>query len=238
MKSLSARRNSHLTTPVHPDPAPIELALFMEWPDRKSARAREAQWLAGRIARHLEKNGRDSQIAILLFSRTHLPMYLEALQQKRLPVQVKEGLKLLERPEVRCLWQLCRAIVLPQDDLAWSAQLRSPWFSLGFDLNPCRFVRRPSSLGRQNPSFFGKRRGSPLILAGPDQRLATCRPRTADRCCRIRMARTGRGKRCGFEVGEPGSKLLPPFSPDGQGGRAGRTGQHAGAARTDSAIRL
>ena len=122
------------TTPVHPDPAPIELALFMEWPDRKSARAREAQWLAGRIARHLEKNGRDSQIAILLFSRTHLPMYLEALQQKRLPVQVKEGLKLLDRPEVRCLWQLCRAIVLPQDDLAWSAQLRSPWFSLGFDL--------------------------------------------------------------------------------------------------------
>ena len=122
------------TTPVRPDPAPVELALFMEWPDRKSARAREAQWLAGRIARHLEKNGRDSQIAILLFSRTHLPMYLEALQQKRLPVQVKEGLKLLERPEVRCLWQLCRAIVLPQDDLAWSAQLRSPWFSLGFDL--------------------------------------------------------------------------------------------------------
>ena len=122
------------TTPVHPDPAPIELALFMEWPDRKSARAREAQWLAGRIFRHLEINGRDSQIAILLFSRTHLPMYLEALQQMRLPVQVKEGLKLLDRPEVRCLWQLCRAIVLPQDDIAWSAQLRSPWFSLGFDL--------------------------------------------------------------------------------------------------------
>src|SRR5208283_2242202 len=121
------------TTPVHPDPTPIELALFMEWPDRKSARAREAEWLAGKIARHIEKNGRDSQIAILLFSRAHLPVYLEALQQKRLPVQVKEGLKLLDRPEVRYLWQLCRAIVLPHDDLAWTAQLRSPWFSLGFD---------------------------------------------------------------------------------------------------------
>ncbi len=121
------------TTTVRLDPAPIELALFLEWPDGESARAREAQWLAGRIARHLEKNGRDAQAAILLFSRTHLPVYLEALQQNRVPVQVKEGLKLLDRPEVRYLWQLCRGIVLPQDDLAWVAQLRSPWLSLDFD---------------------------------------------------------------------------------------------------------
>jgi ATP-dependent exoDNAse (exonuclease V) beta subunit len=119
--------------PVRPDPAPVELALFMEWPDRESARVREAQWLAGKIAQHLVENGRDSQTAILLFSRTHLQVYLEALQQKRIPVQVKEGLKLLERPEVFYLWQLCRGIVLPHDNLAWAAQLRSPWFSLDFD---------------------------------------------------------------------------------------------------------
>ncbi|SPF49096.1 DNA helicase/exodeoxyribonuclease V, subunit A [Syntrophobacter sp. SbD1] len=121
------------TTRVHSDPAPIELALFMEWPERESARRREAQWLAGRIARHIEENGRHSHNAILLFSRTHLPVYLEALQQKKIQVQVKEGLKLRERPEVFYLWQLCRGIVLPQDDLAWAAQLRSPWFSLDFD---------------------------------------------------------------------------------------------------------
>ncbi len=121
------------TAPVRPDPAPIELALFMEWPDRQSARVREAQWLAGRIAQHLGENGPDSHTAILLFSRTHLPVYLEALQQKRVPVQVKEGLKLSERPEVFYLWQLCRGIVLPHDNLAWAAQLRSPWFCLDFD---------------------------------------------------------------------------------------------------------
>ncbi len=119
--------------PVRQDTAPVELALFMEWPDRKSARLREAQWLAGRIAQHLRENGRESQTAILLFSRTHLPVYLEALRQNRVPVQVKEGLKLLERPEVFYLWQLCRGIVLPHDNLAWAAQLRSPWFSLDFD---------------------------------------------------------------------------------------------------------
>ncbi|MGO9414654.1 MAG: UvrD-helicase domain-containing protein [Syntrophobacteraceae bacterium] len=120
-------------SPVRPNPAPVELALFMEWPDRQSARVREAQWLAARMVQHLAENGRDSQTAILLFSRTHLPVYLEALQQKRVPVQVKEGLKLLERPEVFYLWQLCRGIVLPHDNLAWAAQLRSPWFSLDFD---------------------------------------------------------------------------------------------------------
>jgi len=112
---------------------PIELALFMEWPESLSARGREAQWLAGRIARHLAEHGPCSQTAILLFSRTHLPVYLEALQQKKVPVQVKEGLKIRERPEVFYLWQLCRGMVLPHDDLAWAAQLRSPWFSLDFD---------------------------------------------------------------------------------------------------------
>jgi ATP-dependent exoDNAse (exonuclease V) beta subunit len=120
-------------TTVFPDLAPIELALFAEWPCRNSAREREARWLARKIARRLERDGRDSQIAILLFSRTHLPVYLEALQKERVPVQVKEGLKLAERPEVRSLWQLCRGIVLPHDDLAWAAQLRSPWFSIDFD---------------------------------------------------------------------------------------------------------
>ncbi len=134
------------TTQVRSDPAPVELALFLEWPDRESARVREARWLAGRIAQHLAENGRDSQTAILLFSRTHLPAYLEAFQQAKVPVQVKEGLKLLERPEVFYLWQLCRGIVLPQDNLAWAAQLRSPWFSLDFD--------RIHAISREQPTLW------------------------------------------------------------------------------------
>lgn len=120
-------------TAVGPDPAPVELALFMDWPSREMARQREAGWLAGSIAGLMEKNGRDVQAAILLFSRTHLSVYLEALQRRKIPIQVKEGLKLSDRPEVRYLWQLCRGIVLPHDDIAWASQLRSPWFSLDFD---------------------------------------------------------------------------------------------------------
>ncbi len=110
-----------------------ELALFLEWPDRDSARLREARWLAGKVAESVRKNGPSSEIGILLFSRTHLPIYLEALQSFKIPVQVKEGLKLLDRPEVRALRTLCRAMVLPHDDLAWVAQLRSPWLFINLD---------------------------------------------------------------------------------------------------------
>lgn len=126
--------------------APPELALFLEWPDRESARSREAEWLAGKVARCVEENGRDSQTGILLFSRTHLSVYLEALQRHRLPVQVKEGLKLTDRPEVRYLRQLCRGIVLPHDDIAWASQLRSPWLFLDFD--------RILALSREEPELW------------------------------------------------------------------------------------
>lgn len=112
-----------------------ELALFVRWPDAASGRAREAAWIARSIAVELtEGNLRpDQTIGILLFARTHLPVYLTALQERQVAVQVAEGLKLTERPEVEYLWQLCRALVLPHDHLAWAVQLRSPWLSLDYE---------------------------------------------------------------------------------------------------------
>ena len=123
----SPAQNKRGSTPAH------ELALFIPWPDGRSARQREAAWLAHRLSRRLEEMGPDTSVGILLFTRAHLPVYLEALQQRGIPVQVEQGLKLSERPEVLYLWQLCRALVLPQDDLAWAAQLRSPWLCLNYD---------------------------------------------------------------------------------------------------------
>ncbi len=147
---------------------PLELDLFLEWPDRVSARAREARWLAGRLARHVEENG-GSQAAILLFSRTHLPVYLEALQEENVPVQVKDGLKLRERPEVFYLWQLCRAIVLPHDDLAWATQLRSPWFSLDFE--------RLHTVSREKPVLWAEKI---LEFSERDENAALLRQSLAD----------------------------------------------------------
>ena len=45
------------TTKVIPDHYPPEIALFLEWPESESARRREAEWLAGRIARGIESRG-------------------------------------------------------------------------------------------------------------------------------------------------------------------------------------
>ena len=112
-----------------------DLALFARWPDAPSARAREATWIARSVSAELAEQpaGGDRTIGILLFARTHLPTYLEALSDAKVVVQVAEGLKLTERPEVSYLWQLCRALALPHDHLAWAAQLRSPWLSLDYD---------------------------------------------------------------------------------------------------------
>ncbi len=113
-------------------PAIPELFLFISRPDALTARRREADWLARHIHEARNSHGGDFEAGILLFTRTHLPIYLDALQRYGVSVQVSEGLKLLERPEVQYLWQLCRALVLPHDDLAWASQLRSPWLSLNY----------------------------------------------------------------------------------------------------------
>jgi ATP-dependent exoDNAse (exonuclease V) beta subunit len=120
--------------PMVSDPLPVELALFPAASDAETARRREAAWLAWNVANEVRGAGDQCPtIGILLFARTHLPIYLEALYQYGVSVQVAEGLKLLERPEAMYLWQLCRALVLPQDHLAWAAQLRSPWLLMDYE---------------------------------------------------------------------------------------------------------
>lgn len=109
------------------------LALFVHSPDAASARKREADWIAQSVSECLAHGRSDFTIGILLFTRTHLPVYLEALQERRVVAQVTEGLKLAERPEVQYLLQLCRALVFPHDHLAWAAQLRSPWLLLDYE---------------------------------------------------------------------------------------------------------
>ena len=66
-------------------------------------------------------------LALLLFSRRHLPTYLGALQAAGLVPRVREGLKLTESRVVQHLHNLARALVRPQDDVAWARLLTGPW---------------------------------------------------------------------------------------------------------------
>jgi len=112
--------------------ATIFLNLFTG--DTETAKAKEATWLA-REARKLiaETDGRKS-VAILLFTRNRLHRYLQAFKAESIPLQVKEGLLLAERPEVLHLMQIARLIARPHDDVAWASLIRSPWNWFGRDL--------------------------------------------------------------------------------------------------------
>jgi ATP-dependent helicase/nuclease subunit A len=109
-------------------PAP-GLALFAGDSDL-AARELEARWLARQVAQALPTLGPDDKIGILLFTRTHLPRYLQALYDAGLAVRVREGLKLAESRSVAHLHNLARALTRPQDEVAWAAMLRGPWGTL------------------------------------------------------------------------------------------------------------
>jgi ATP-dependent exoDNAse (exonuclease V) beta subunit len=144
------------------EPGRIHLALFNDRGNNFQARQKEAAWLAGAVAQTIHGEPKLS-LAILLFARTHLPIYLQALYARGLQVQVQEGLLLLERPEVNDLLALTRALIRPQDDLSWLSLLRSHWCWV--DLNFLyRISRVPATLFSEKIKLFAGNPGVPESL--------------------------------------------------------------------------
>lgn len=108
------------------DGEPPELVLFLDT-DKAPAREAEARWLAEEVVKVGGALGPGEKVGILLFARTHLPVYLAALHQAGQAVRVKEGLKLADSPAVQHLHNLARALARPHDDLAWATLLAGPW---------------------------------------------------------------------------------------------------------------
>jgi ATP-dependent helicase/nuclease subunit A len=103
-----------------------KLALFAG-DENLSSREAEARWLARQVAEALPDLQAQETIGVLLFTRRHLPVYLQALAAAGLTPRVREGLKLSASRVVQHLHNLARALVRPQDELAWAALLRGPW---------------------------------------------------------------------------------------------------------------
>jgi ATP-dependent helicase/nuclease subunit A len=112
--------------PAAPEGEAPHLALFLD-NDKPTARQAEARWLARRLIQAIDEQQADGTIGVLLFARTHLKAYLEALQEAGLSVRVREGLKLADSRPVQHLHNLARALVRPHDDLAWAGLLAGPW---------------------------------------------------------------------------------------------------------------
>ena len=95
-------------------PAP-HLALFAggDDPSGPAARGPLAGPAGGRGRAHPAEN---ETIGILLFTRTHLPVYLQALNDAGVAVRVREGLKLADSRVAAHLHNLARALTRPQDE--------------------------------------------------------------------------------------------------------------------------
>jgi ATP-dependent helicase/nuclease subunit A len=100
----------------------------------KTDRAGEAKHLAECIQRELAiptpTNEGPSTIAVLVRSRTHLPLLVEALRGAGIAYRAVKTDRLSDRPLVRDLEALRSALTNLADRTAWLAILRSPWCGL------------------------------------------------------------------------------------------------------------
>lgn len=95
--------------------------------DSAQARAKEAAFVAARVAALVSEGVAGERIAVLIPARTHLSPFVAALEALGVPLRIKEGRPMLDAPEVRHLLNLFRALVRPYDDIAWAGALRAPW---------------------------------------------------------------------------------------------------------------
>ena len=154
---------------------PADLALFTH-EDRDEARTREAQWLAYRITRALEDLPGQEHLALLLFARTHLTTYLSALQDAGLVPNVREGLKLKDSRVVQHLHNLARALVRPQDDVAWAALLSGPWLAPDL-VSLAAAAQAPGTVWPEKLAAWGSTPQCPPELASLTQVLLAARER-------------------------------------------------------------
>ena len=126
-----------------------QLALFTGDNDL-AAREAEARWLARQVAEAAAGLKKTKPSASCSSPAPICRIYLQALYEPGLAVRVREGLKLADSRVVQHLHNLARALVRPQDEVAWAAALRGPW---GPQV-PLRILARvaltPGDLGRRN----------------------------------------------------------------------------------------
>jgi ATP-dependent exoDNAse (exonuclease V) beta subunit len=134
---------------VKPTPDQLSLTVFSPGNQIDQPRETEAEWLGQAVLQELGNLSEKEKIGILLFTRTHLPLYLQGLQTAGVAVRVQEGAPLLVQREVLHLRQIAHALVRPQDDLAWAALLRAPWSRLTLE----QFVQVAS---QPEPSWLEK----------------------------------------------------------------------------------
>jgi len=97
-------------------------------PESNSSRASrsEAKEISG-IIKKIRSESAEATIAILVRSRAHLKEIIRELELLKISYKAESIYTLADRPAIRDLLSLLRALIFPLDRVAWLSLLRAPW---------------------------------------------------------------------------------------------------------------
>ncbi|MGD0802430.1 MAG: 3'-5' exonuclease, partial [Terracidiphilus sp.] len=101
-------------------------------------------------------SGGRYRIAVLGRARNHLIPIAEALRKAKIPFRAVELEKLAERPEILDALALARALLQPENRVAWLGVLRAPWCGLSLD-DLHALAGEPEALTRPVPELLAER---------------------------------------------------------------------------------
>lgn len=157
---------AHKKAPEHPVRPPHVEFIVGAGEDAATAKPRAGQALAARLL-ELKEEGQIqkwSDVAMLFRATTGYPYYEEALEDAGIPFVSVAGRGFYDRPEIRDLLNILRAIADPLDDVSFVGLLRSPAFGLS---DAALFQLRQDNL-----PYSDALRGEIGQLSEPDQAAA------------------------------------------------------------------
>jgi ATP-dependent exoDNAse (exonuclease V) beta subunit len=132
--------------------------------EREAARTTQTADIVDLIRSHMERVtearacGEKYRIAVLGRTRKALAPIAEALREAAIPFRAVELEQLKDRPEVLDALALGRALLNPQDRVAWLGVLRAPWCGLALDdLHKLTSADDPEVLRRSVPELLDGR---------------------------------------------------------------------------------
>ena len=132
--------------------------------EQKEAQRKQIAGIVDLIRGHLQRvadaraKGEKLRIAVLARARRSLAVIAEALREDGVPFRAVDLEALRERPEVIDALALGRALLNPQDRMAWLALLRAPWCALSLaDLHALASADEKSLLERPLPELLSER---------------------------------------------------------------------------------
>ncbi len=132
--------------------------------DGKDQRAAQLGQIVELIRRHLpaiedaRAAGEKYRIAVLARARKSIAPVAEALHKAGIPFRAVELEKLFARPEILDALALARALLNPQDRVAWLGVLRAPWCGLRLDdLHVLTSADESALLARPVPGLLAER---------------------------------------------------------------------------------